>query len=121
MGIPISDLPIELRRQLGLDKTLTPSKYHNQRTEVDGITFDSKREARFYQRLKEQRLGGLVLFWLRQVPFHLPGGVKYLVDFEVFMADGAVRFIDVKGVRTKEYRLKKRLVESLYPVMIEEA
>ncbi|WP_307189850.1 DUF1064 domain-containing protein [Geomicrobium sp. JCM 19037] len=34
------------------------SKYHNKRVEVDGITFDSKREARYYQDLMlRKRLG----------------------------------------------------------------
>lgn len=61
------------------------------------------------------------MFYLRQVPFHLPGGVVYRVDFQEFHANGAVRFVDVKGHRTESYKAKKRMVEALYPVEIEEA
>lgn len=45
--------------------------------------------------------------FLRQVPFHLPGGVKYLADFVVFTASGVVEVVDVKGVRTTEYKIKR--------------
>jgi len=56
----------------------------------------------------------------RQVPFHLPGGAKYVVDFVEFRADGTVHFIDVKGKETESFRAKKRMVESLYaPIEIE--
>jgi len=61
-----------------------------------------------------------VLFFLRQTPFHLPGGVTYRVDFQEFHSDGSVHFIDVKGVRTKSFIAKKKMVEALYPVEIEE-
>ena len=59
-------------------------------------------------------------FFLRQVPFHLPGGVKLVVDFQVFWADGHVTFDEPKGCRTESYLAKKRMVESLYPITIEE-
>ena len=92
-------------------------KFHAIQVEYDGIRFDSKKEGRFYNELK-MRLKGDVLFFLRQVPFDLPGGVKYRVDFEVFYKDGTVEFIDVKGHRTKDYIMKKKMVESIYPVKI---
>jgi Protein of unknown function (DUF1064) len=50
----------------------------------------------------------------------LPGGVTYRVDFQEFHSDGSVHFIDVKGVRTKSFISKKKIVEALYPVEIEE-
>ncbi|EJI2509729.1 DUF1064 domain-containing protein [Salmonella enterica] len=93
-------------------------KYGNKKTEVDGITFDSKKEAHYYTQLKLRQAAGEVVMFLRQVPFHLPGGVKYLADFEVLTADGVVEFIDVKGARTAEYKLKKKLVEQYYPITI---
>ena len=95
-------------------------KFNARITEVDGIKFQSKREARYYEELKLRQKAGEVVFFLRQVPFDLPAGLKYRVDFVEFLADGTVRFVDVKGVRTKEYKIKKKLVESLYPVKIEE-
>lgn len=94
-------------------------KYNAVRTESDGISFDSKKEARYYQQLKLRVSCGEVLFFLRQVPLHLPGGVRYVVDFQEFHADGTVHFVDVKGVQTKEFVMKKKMVESLYPIEIE--
>jgi hypothetical protein len=90
-------------------------------TQRDGQTFHSKKEAEFYDGLVLLRERGEVVFFLRQVPFHLPGGVKYIVDFQVFWDDGTVSFIDVKGVRTRAYVRNKKQVETLYPVTIEEA
>jgi hypothetical protein len=42
------------------------------------------------------------------------------VDFQEFRSDGTIHFVDVKGYRTKEYIMKKKQVEALYPVVIEE-
>ena len=85
---------------------------------LDGIRFDSKAEAQYYQKLKIAQRTKELLFFLRQVPFHLPGGVKYVVDFQEFWADGNVVFTDVKGMETPEFKTKKKLVESLYPITI---
>lgn len=93
-------------------------KFKSQRTELDGIKFDSKLEAKYYSHLKMLMAAGEIVFFLRQVPFHLPGGVTYRCDFQVFWSNGNVAFIDVKGMETKEFIMKKKLVESLYPVEI---
>lgn len=63
---------------------------------------------------------GEILFFLRQVPIHLPGNVKYICDFQVFWENQEVTFEDVKGYRTEVYILKKKLVESQYPIVIKE-
>ena len=88
-------------------------------TKVDGIRFDSKKEARYYEKLKLRVAAGEVVTFLRQTPFHLPGGVKYVVDFQEFHADGSVHFIDVKGMQTESFKAKKKMVEAMYPVEIE--
>jgi hypothetical protein len=90
-------------------------------TEVDGIRFASKKEAQYYGELKLRQAAGLVLFFLRQVPFHLPGNIRYVCDFAEFMADGEVRFVDVKGYKTDMYKLKVKQVKDCYGVTIEEA
>jgi len=95
-------------------------KYHAKPTTCDGIRFASKKEAAFYEQLKLRQKAGDVVMFLRQVPFDLPGGVKYRADFLVFYNDGSCAVIDVKGHRTSEYKAKKRMVEALYPVTIEE-
>ena len=96
-------------------------KFRAQPTIRDGMHFASKKEARYYDRLKIMVKADIVLFFLRQVPFHLPGGVKYSVDFQVFYKNGDTKFIDVKGHRTKDFIRNKKMVEALYPVKIEEA
>lgn len=115
--IKASDLPQHLRERLGIK---AKSKYKAQPTIVDGIRFASKREARRYSELVQMQRAGQVVYFLRQVPFHLPGGIIYRADFVVFYPNNSHDVEDVKGVRTKEYLMKKRLVESSYPVKIRE-
>ena len=100
--------------------TIIRHKFRAVPTETDGIKFSSKKEARYYSELKLRQKSGEVVFFLRQVPFHLPGGIRYVVDFVIFNVDGSVQFVDVKGMATAMYRTKKKIVESLYPVKIDE-
>jgi hypothetical protein len=99
-------------------KRFQKHKFGAVRTERDGISFSSKLEAAYYDKLKLFQSAGQVLFFLRQVPFHLPGGVRYVVDFQVFYTDGSIEFVDVKGMETPEFITKKKLVEALYPIEI---
>jgi hypothetical protein len=82
--------------------------------ELDGQKFDSKAEARYWQHLMALKDVGVVVQVLRQVQFHLPGGVKYICDFQVFLATGEVEFLDVKGMDTPASRLKRKQVAELY-------
>lgn len=86
---------------------------------TDGIRFDSQIESRYYEKLKLRQASGEVIFFLRQVPLHLPGKVKLVVDFVEFLSDQNVRFIDVKGFETKDFIMKKKMAEALYPIEIE--
>lgn len=96
------------------------SKYNNHPTKVDGIRFDSKKEARYYEQLKIRRATGEVHYWLRQVPMHLPGGTRYVVDFLVFFRDPErdPEYVDVKGKLTEVFRIKKREIEAIYPIKV---
>lgn len=96
------------------------SKYNSRITETDGIKFHSKKEAKYYQELKARVHLGEVSFFLRQVPIHLPGNTKYVIDFIEFWKNGSVHWIDVKGKRTPAYIRSKKQVEALYPILIEE-
>lgn len=102
----------------GIVQQPKPPKYGNKITLVDGIRFDSKREASYYEQLKLRQRAGEVHFWLRQVPVHLPGGTRYVLDFVVFLKSGEVQFVDVKGRETKEFKIKKREVEHHYPFTV---
>ncbi|MHB1696614.1 MAG: DUF1064 domain-containing protein [bacterium] len=52
------------------------------------------------------------------MPLDISSGVKYRVDFIEFWKNGEIRYVDIKGFRTKEFLLKKKLVESKYPIKI---
>lgn len=95
-------------------------KFKAKPQELDGIKFPSKKEAKRYRELKTLQELGEVLFFLRQVPFHLEAGVKYVCDFLVFWINGEVTIEDVKGIKTDMYILKKKMVEATYPVTITE-
>lgn len=95
------------------------SKWNNTPTVRDGIRFDSKREADYYDQLKLEQTANEVLFFLMQVPIRLPDGEKLRIDFQVFYADGSVRFIDVKGKPTRDWLTKKAWAENIYPIEIE--
>jgi len=94
-------------------------KFHAQPTEFDGIKFASKAEARYYGQLKLRQRAGEVVFFLMQVPFRIPGNVKYVCDFMEFHADGSVHFVDVKGQVLPMFVTKRKIVEALYPIEIE--
>lgn len=96
------------------------SKYRNIRTEVDGIKFDSKREAHRFTELNLMRRAGEVLWFIRQPSFDLEGGVKYRADFLVVWKGGRVGIEDVKGMKTAVYKLKRKQVEARYGIVIEE-
>jgi Protein of unknown function (DUF1064) len=95
-------------------------KFNAKQTVRGGIKFQSTKEGNYYDQLKLEQRAGDVIFFLRQVPFDLPGGVKYRIDFQEFRKDGTVRFTDVKGFKTPEYKAKKKMVEALYPITITE-
>lgn len=94
-------------------------KFFAKRDTRAGQKFDSQKESRYYDFLVMEQREGRVVFFLRQVPFHLPGNTTYRCDFQVFWADGTVSFVDVKGYVTKEFIRAKKQVEALYPVEIE--
>ena len=95
-------------------------KFHAKPCEYNGIKFASKKERKRYQELELLQSAGDIVFFIRQTPWHLPGGVKYVSDFMIFWKDGNVTIEDVKGYKTDTYKAKKKLVEALYPININE-
>lgn len=98
----------------------TKHKFNAKPVEIDNIKFQSTKEGNRYFELKLLKRSGDVIFFLRQVPFHLPGKVKYVCDFQVFWNDGTISFEDVKGFKTPMYKRNKKQVEELYPIKITE-
>jgi len=96
------------------------SKYRNKPCYRGAIYFHSQKEARFYDELVLKQRAGLISHFHRQVIFDLPGGVKYVCDFIIIHPDGRIQYVDVKGMKTKDYSTKKKITEATYPVEIEE-
>lgn len=94
-------------------------KFNAKKTTIQDKKFSSKKEAMTYLKLKHRQDIGEVLFILRQVPFDLPGGTKYLLDFMAFCADGTVQLIECKGMKLPMGQLKIKQVTEIYNVDIE--
>jgi hypothetical protein len=102
------------------------NKYHNRKTTIDGITFDSKKEAERYQYLKLLELAGEIHGLTLQPSYDLiaQGGRKvgkYRADFK-YNRNGRLIVEDVKSIATKTavYRLKKKIVEAVHHIQIVE-
>lgn len=97
------------------------SKYNNIKTTVDGITFDSKAEARRWLQLKQLERAGRIKRLERQTPIDvIYDGVKlfrYRADFSYF-EDGQRIHEDVKGVMTPVFRLKARILKAMLKIDI---
>lgn len=120
----IDDLPFALRAQVAQQMggqaqqppAAKPRKYRNEPVVVDGIRFDSKLEARYYEQLKLRRAAGEVAWFIRQPRFDLPGGVVYRADFLAVLAAGGVEVVDTKGQDTRESINKRKQAKHLYGV-----
>jgi len=113
-----------LRRYGQAASPTSKSKYGNKKVVADGMTFDSKFEAKVYEELKLLKAGGQVEEFECQAeyPFVI-NGVKvctYVADFVVNWTDGREEVWDAKGFRTKEYIIKKKLLKALYGIDIVE-
>ena len=118
------------------------SKYHATKTMVDGIVFDSKKEAKRYEALKMMERSGLIADLQRQVKFVLipaqrepstygkrGGEIKgkviekecaYIADFVYLDVYGHLVVEDVKGIRTDAYKIKRKLMLSVHGIQIKE-
>jgi len=104
--------------------TGTRSKYHNKKVTIDGRTFDSKAEARYYQELKLRLKAGDIKDFTCQPRINLlPSFTKqgrkvrpmtYIADFKIAHNDGSIEYIDVKGMETEAFKLKRKLFDFLY-------
>lgn len=109
------------------------SKYRNVKTEVDGLLFDSRREAEYWMLLRARQDLGEIRELRRQVDFPLlcpvalaAPGVNaqvstYIADFTYVDArDGSRHVVDAKGHKTREYLLKRKWLELQTNIVIEE-
>ena len=102
------------------------NKYRAVRTEVDGIRFDSKKEARRYKELMLLYNANAIEDLVLQPKFRCEINGKlicnYSADFS-YRDKGGIVVEDVKSPITAKqpvYRIKKKLVEALHGVVIVE-
>lgn len=96
------------------------SKYKANKTSIDGHTFDSQKEADYYSELKLRLKADEIKGFCIQPIFILAPNLKYKPDFILFNNDGSSEIIDVKGMKTKEYIVKKKVFEEKYNLKIKE-
>ena len=105
-------------------KTAKKPKYNNKRVKVDGILFDSQKEADFYGELKLSLRAGIIKGFCRQPEFGLLEGfgyrrpITYRADFIVFNLDGTVEIIDTKGMETEIFKIKLKQFKDKYPGLV---
>ena len=115
------------------------NKYGSKKIEIDGIVFDSKKEAKRYQELLLLEKAGAIQNLKRQVRYIIipaqyaivaddKGKMKrkcierectYIADF-VYQHDGIITVEDTKGFRTKDYIIKRKLMLHVHGIRIKE-
>ena len=106
------------------------TKYRNKKVEVDGMTFDSKKEARRYKELLLLEKAGAIQDLQTQVKYvlipsqRIEGKVverecAYKADF-VYIENGETVVEDTKGFKTKDYIIKRKLMLKEYGIRIRE-
>ena len=113
-GVSVADMDAPKKRP----------KYGNRKVEIDGMKFDSQHEADVYfgTLLPSWKCGAYKLL-VRQVPFDLPGGIRYIADFVTVSVDGHVSVIDAKSEATKKNRVyinKKKQMKACWGIEIME-
>ena len=107
------------------------NKYKNKKVLTsDGLTFDSRSEARRYDQLLLMKRTGAIINFERQVKFILLEAVpklfrskSYIADFVVEYPDGRKEVEDVKSAFTRKdrvYKLKKHLLYTTHNILIKE-
>lgn len=90
-------------------------KYNAVPSNRDNIKFPSKLERDCYDVLKAFQSSKMIRFFLRQIPFDIPGKARHNVDFEVF-THGGVYFVEAKGRDLAMGKLKRLQVEEIYDI-----
>lgn len=108
------------------------NKYNAKRVVVDGIKFDSKREAHRYKELKLMERAGTITDLQLQPKFELQPGftgpdgrriraIHYIGDFMYTDLETGNKVVeDVKGVKTDVYKLKKKMMAYVHSIEIVE-
>ena len=107
-------------------------KYHNKKILLDGIVFDSKKEAKRYNELRLLEKGKIIsnlelqkIFELQPKYVNCIGqhirAITYIADFYYFDKVYNKWVVeDTKGFKTEVYKIKKKLFEYKYNLIIKE-
>jgi hypothetical protein len=106
------------------------SKYHAKKVTYNGITYDSKKEANRHRELLLLERAGAISELERQVRYELLPSqridgkvverpVFYIADFR-YQQDGKTIVEDTKGVKTKDYILKRKMLLYFHKIKIKE-
>ena len=101
------------------------NKFHAKKVTIDGIEFDSKRESQYYLLYKDMLNRGEIVNLELQPRFTLipaytnNAGKKvrpchYTADFLLTYPDGRQTVVEVKGFKTSDYMLRRKLFEWQY-------
>lgn len=123
------------------------SKYHNRKTVLNGIVFDSRREAKRYAELLLMQKAGLISDLERQKKYVLIPAQRepsdavyskgkhkgerkqgrllekecsYIADFVYKDKNGNCVVEDCKGLRTDVYRIKKKMMLYFHGIIVKE-
>lgn len=105
-------------------------KYGNRKVERDGIVFDSVKECQRYCELKLMQRAGVISDLQLQVPYELiptqridgklaEKALNYVADF-VYKQNGQTVVEDTKGMRTRDYIIKRKLMLWVHGIRIVE-
>ena len=106
--------------------TSNSNKYGAVKAEINGIKFDSKAEAEYFSKLLLAKKAGEITEIILQPEYTLQEAytrengekvraIRYRADFLITLADGSQQVIDVKGKKTKEYIIKRKMLLRKYP------
>ena len=122
---------MQTMRDLPVDKKIGKQKYGNVKTEIGGIKFDSKAEAKRWTYLAMLQNAKEIKDLELQVPYELiprqtssngkiVRSCSYIADFRYRAKDGRIVVEDVKGAVTPEFRIKRKLMLQVHGVDIVE-
>ena len=101
------------------------SKYRSRWTVLDGIKFQSAKEAKRYRELSLMEKAGSIFNLERQRPFPIVVNgkqiCKFVADFTYTeLPSNAYVVEDVKGMKTPIYKLKAKLMLAIHGISIRE-
>ena len=125
----------EILKRADKPKAAKRNKFNAQKVEMDGMTFDSKKEHKRYIELKAMQQRGEIFGLQHHTKFELAPKVKiegekrakpalrYLADFTYYMISGEYIVEDVKKEATRKkdsYRNKKNVMKTVLNIDVRE-